>query len=291
MAFCSACGAQQTDDAVFCSSCGKAVAGSPVSTENPEGFATGSTPPTPGKDPLAFIKRLPKAALIAIPAVLILAIVGAVVGIKALNAPTKANAASFIATEKDLPFDVKQAEEPTDYTAEDFFSDKCSSGQDLATYLHEGDLWAISELEKASAGQNYFSLDQQIISMPSETMAKRAIEAAAAVATDNTCQLSEYATTMSFKFDYQNPQNVSEAFGVGAEGIVIESSSWVYMKLSEYADATESSSRGYYAFVRRGNLLMLVYLSSTDADGTTTNMVLRKDLVEAVAPFISKFAG
>ncbi len=291
MAFCSACGAQQTDDAVFCSSCGKAVAGSPVSTENPEGFATGSTPPTPGKDPLAFIKRLPKAALIAIPAVLILAIVGAVVGIKALNAPTKANAASFIATEKDLPFDVKQAEEPTDYTVEDIFGKDCYAGKDLSDLLQTGESWAISEFDRGSDSQNYISLDQQIIAMPSEDDAKAVVAAAAAVATDDSCQSSDYSTTMSYEFNYENDQSIQDAFGVGADGVALEANSWIYIKLSESSSGTESTYEGYYAWVRRGNLIMHVYVSASEGDGSESENISRTELVEAVAPFISKFAG
>ncbi len=291
MAFCSACGAQQTDDAVFCSSCGKAVAGSPVSTENPEGFAAGSTPPTPGKDPLAFIKRLPKPALIAIPAVVIVAIVGAVIGFKALNAPTKDNAETFLLTASDLPFDVKKSDDPTDYTVDDIFGKDCNAGQELSDILQTGEIWAISELERAGDSQNYLSLDQQIIAMPSEDDAKAVVDAAAAVASDSSCQSSDYSTTMSYKFDYTNDQSIQDVFGVGADGVAIEANSWIFIKLSDYSSGTESTYEGYYAWVRRGNLIMQVYVSSSDGDSGQSELITRKELVDAVAPAIAKFAG
>ena len=292
MAFCSACGHQQTDDAVFCSSCGKAVS---AATQAPAESAVfgdaNSMPPAPKQDPLAFIKRLPKLALIAIPAVASLAIVGAVIGIKALNAPTKANAASFIATEKDLPFDVKQAEEPTDYTSEDLFGKDCVAGQDLSDLLQTGESWAISEFDRASDSQNYISLDQQIIAMPSEDDAKAVIDAATAVASDSSCQSSDYSSSMSYEFDYENDQSIQDAFGVNADGVALEANSWIYIKLSEFSSGTESTYEGYYAWVRRGNLIMHVYVSASDGDSGQSERITRKELVEAVAPWIAKFAG
>jgi hypothetical protein len=55
--------------------------------------------------------------------------------------------------------------------------------------------------------------------------------------------------------------------------------------------ATESNSTGYYTFVRRGNLLMVIYLNSTDGDGGESDIISKADLKEAVSPLIAKFAG
>lgn len=286
MAFCSSCGAQQISESPFCGQCGK-----PIQSEAP---VVGESEPTFGASPAkkpGLLSKFPKPVLIAAPIVVVLAIVGAVIGIKAMNAPTKANADTFIATPTATEFDSKEDDDVTDYTVDRIFGEDCGAGQELTTLLASGELWTKGGVQRVGESQNYFHLDQQIIAMQTEDDAKSAITAATNVASDDTCDSSSYSSSIAYKFDYENAQSLQKAFGAGGDGVAISSTSWIYMKLSELTAATESNSDGYYAFVRRGNLIMVIYLSSSEGLGGESDFISKADLVKAAAPLIAKFSG
>ena len=285
MGFCSHCGAEQAEESVFCSKCGAARTPAETSVATPVVAAKPST------DLIGKIKKLPKLVLVGVPVALVAAIVGGVVLTKALNAPTKANAASFIVTADSVKFDAARDTDITNYTKDQIFGDDCVAGQELTSLLSKGTQWVAGGVQRSGESQNYYHLDQQIISMPTEQDAIDAVKAAVDVAGDTTCDTSSYGTSIAFKFDYENARDIKSVFGVDAQGTVIDSSSWIYMKLSTLVAATESNSTGYYTFVRRGNLLMVIYLNSTDGDGGESDIISKADLKEAVSPLIAKFAG
>ena len=298
MAFCSGCGEKQTKSAVFCPKCGtaNATAAAQVSetTAAPVEGIDPTLEPTPAPDvksKLGPLGKLPKPLLVGIPVLVVLAIVGAVVGIKALNAPTKANAKTFMISTADVPFDADEDTDVTNYTTERIFGEDCVAGQTLSALLQSGEQWAASGIKRAGETQNYYYINQQIIALESEDDAKAAIAAATDVASDDTCDSSSYSSTIAYDFEYEKAQPIQDAVGVGADGVALNHSSWIYMKLSTLVAATETNAGGYYAFVRRGNLLMVLYVSASEADGSESDLVTKAELSKAIAPFVSKFAG
>lgn len=299
MAFCSGCGAKQTKSAAFCPKCGTAnatavtpvaetAAATPADTPS---STTESTPAPAPKSKLGPLGKLPKPLLIGIPVVIVLAIVGAFIGIKAMNAPTKANAASFMIGAADAPFDSAEDTDVTNYTSERIFGEDCVAGQTLSGLLQSGEQWAASGIQRAGETQNYYYINQQIIALASEDDAKAAIAAATDVASDDTCDSTSYSKTLAYDFEYEKAQPIKDAVGVSADGVALEHSSWIYMKLSNLVAATETNAGGYYAFIRRGNVLMVLYVSASEGDGSESELITQDELSKAIGPFVSKFAG
>jgi hypothetical protein len=283
--FCPNCGSQVNGGAAFCASCGKSVDGVVAPSSTPS-FVPPKSPAPKRELPKINLSRKAK---IYLAGALVLAIAGTFTIVKLAGVPTEANAKSFLVSESSVQFTAKIDKEPSDYTDKDtsLIGEECTASNLLDGYLQGSKSWALTRLQKRSDSQNYFGFNQQIIKLSSEEDAKGVVEQLTAAGNDSDCSSSSYSTSLISKYTYENPRSLSDAWGVSAEGVVIDYSSYFSFTIS-YSTSTSTSS-GAVAVARRGDVVQVIYFYASD--GGTSQKVSFADLKELATETLKRFAG
>jgi hypothetical protein len=283
--FCPNCGSQINRGGAFCSSCGKSVesASKPAPTR-----ADSALEGSFSKSHLPKI-RLSKKATFFLASTLVLGISGTFAIVKLAGVPTEENAKTFLVSESNLKFTAKLDEEPTDYTDSEssLIGTDCTASNSLDRYLHGSKSWALTRLQKRSDSQNFFGFNQQIIKFSTEEAAKGVLEQLKAAGSDSACSSSNFLSSVTSRFTYENPRSLSAAWGVSGDGVVVDYSSYFSFTLS--SSTSKSTSSGAIAVARRGDVVQIIYFYASD--GGTSQKVSFADLKELATESLTRFAG
>jgi len=256
--FCTQCGTKNSEGAVFCSSCGKGMAGEkqvPIQTLGE---------PSP--------KRKNRTLILSLAGVGFIAVIALVLSMTVFRpAPTLDNVDKYMVTAADLSdFQVEESSDATDWTdGTRIFSTDCSPQAKFETTVKRATSWAKAGFVTSGSDQTYIDVSEQILGFPTEESAVAFMDAIKAATNDSSCTP-----------DTPNPQfaDISSFFGENLDG--------VYMKL----DYTSGDSIYGLSFARRGKVVAIISnYAGDDSSDLYTNDVSIGQLEEVVKVLLHRF--
>lgn len=256
--FCTQCGHKNSEDAVFCSACGKAVAGA-----NPQTIGTTSKPK-------ALLKN--RTLMLSLAGVGFVAVVAMVLSITIFRpAPTIDTVGKYMLTAEDLSdFQVTESGDATDWTdGSRIFSNDCGPQATFASTIKRATSWAKVGFVTSGSDQTYIDVSEQIVGFPTEDAAVAFMNSVKAASHDSSCTP-----------DTPNPQftDISSFYGESLDGI--------YMTL----DYTEGQSIYGLSFARRGKVVAIISnYAGDDSSDLYSNDVSIGQLEEVVKALLHRF--